>query len=122
VRVRRIELPTTAWKAVVLPLNYTRKRGTKRKLAFFYVPSAAGAPKVHLATLHFYLLYILPNATGASYAYTRGISILYSEPKYSTDDSTTIKVKIPAQPAILILYAIYHRCRRSYINSLLGFY
>ena len=23
-RVRRIELPTTAWKAVVLPLNYTR--------------------------------------------------------------------------------------------------
>ncbi len=24
VRVRRIELPTTAWKAVVLPLNYTR--------------------------------------------------------------------------------------------------
>lgn len=25
VRVRRIELPTTAWKAVVLPLNYTRK-------------------------------------------------------------------------------------------------
>ena len=24
VRVRRIELPTTAWKAVVLPVNYTR--------------------------------------------------------------------------------------------------
>ena len=26
-RVRRIELPTTAWKAVVLPLNYTRNHG-----------------------------------------------------------------------------------------------
>ena len=24
VRVRRIELPTTGWKPVVLPLNYTR--------------------------------------------------------------------------------------------------
>jgi hypothetical protein len=100
VRVRRIELPTTAWKAVVLPLNYTRKREAKEKFIFLYASSAAGA----------------------SYAYTRGISILYSEPKYSTDDSTTIKVKIPAQPAILILYAIYHRCRRSYLNSLLGFY
>ena len=26
-RVTRIELATTAWKAVVLPLNYTRKKG-----------------------------------------------------------------------------------------------
>ena len=29
VRVRRIELPTTAWKAVVLPLNYTRDTPSK---------------------------------------------------------------------------------------------
>ena len=31
-RVRRIELPTTAWKAVVLPLNYTRKKRSGRDL------------------------------------------------------------------------------------------
>ncbi len=44
VRVRRIELPTTAWKAVVLPLNYTRKRGKIWKLAYILFPSAAGEP------------------------------------------------------------------------------
>ena len=41
-RVRRIELPTTAWKAVVLPLNYTRmtpKGGCGiRTHARFYTP------------------------------------------------------------------------------------
>ncbi len=43
-RVRRIELPTTAWKAVVLPLNYTRKRGKIGKLAYIFLPSAADEP------------------------------------------------------------------------------
>ena len=73
VRVRRIELPTTAWKAVVLPLNYTRKRGTKRKLVFFYVSSAAGE----------------------SFAYTSRHSptphslFHQTAEQFSTDDSTT---------------------------------
>ena len=43
VRVRGIEPPTTAWKAVVLPLNYTRKRGEIWKLGYIFIPSAAGA-------------------------------------------------------------------------------
>ena len=51
VRVRRIELPTTAWKAVVLPLNYTRKRGEIWKLAYIFTPSAAGASFAYTAEL-----------------------------------------------------------------------
>jgi hypothetical protein len=43
VRVRGIEPPTTAWKAVVLPLNYTRKREVKEKFTFLYTSSAAVA-------------------------------------------------------------------------------
>ena len=41
VRVRGIEPPTTAWKAVVLPLNYTRKRGELWKCTYIVTLSAA---------------------------------------------------------------------------------
>ena len=41
-RVTRIELATTAWKAVVLPLNYTRKwRGTESNCRHMELQSIA---------------------------------------------------------------------------------
>lgn len=42
VRVRGIEPPTAAWKAAILPVNYTRKREDKGKFTFIYTSSAVG--------------------------------------------------------------------------------
>jgi hypothetical protein len=36
VRVERIELSSTAWKAVILPLNYTRKYQNLKPVPFFF--------------------------------------------------------------------------------------
>ena len=55
VRVRGIEPPTTAWKAVVLPLNYTRKWRKIKQFTFLFFLNAAGESFcLHLATFSYH--------------------------------------------------------------------